>query len=393
MSETVLPTTAAPPPAGRRGRVLGWMLVGLLVLAVGMFSLLVMARAPDRHPAMDPEGPAASGTMALAEILRAQGVEITVVRTRTAAVSALRGDSTLVFAHPPALSDEAVRRLVDAADHTVIVTASARLLRLFDLGRDALLAAEPVASGCDWPPFSRVGKILPTRMFVPAAGVTGCFADTEGGAAVLLDQRGGRTLALLDGSALLANEHLAEDGNAALGLALLGQTGHVVWYVPSLADSDLERGSSDTLGSLTPDWVTPAIVLLMLAGLAAAIWRGRRFGPLVEETLPVTVRASETMQGRAHLTARTGDAAHAAAALRAGSVARLAGRLGLPARATIGEVADAAADRLRTPRIDLRDLLEGPLPRTDPELIDFARLLGDLEEAVENRVHTERSTP
>src|SRR5690606_36744381 len=108
--------------------------------------------------------------------------------------------------------------------------------------------------------------------------------------------------------------------------------------------TDLEAKSPETLATLTPKWVTPAILLLLLAGVVAGIARGQRFGPLVTETLPVTVRASETMHGRARLTAKAGDSAHAAAALRDGALRRLAARLGLTARSTAVEVADAASD-------------------------------------------------
>lgn len=386
-------STAAPPPAGRRGRVLGWTGLGVLVLVIAFIAGQIAAQLPERHPALDPVSHLDNGTLALAQLLRAQGIEVEVARTHTQAIAAVRAESTLVFAHPPALSDEAVTALARAADHTVVITVSARILRLLDLGEDALTPADRVGPGCDWLPFSRIGEIAPTRLFAPAPGVTGCFADAEGNAAVLLDRREGRTLALVHAPTLLANEFLAEDGNAALGLALLGQTGHVVWYVPSIADTDLEWQRPETIGTLTPGWVTPAILALLIGGLAAALWRGRRFGPLVAETLPVTVRASETMQGRAHLTARAGDAAHAAEALRTGAVRRLARRLGLSERATSAQVADAAADRLRAPRSTLQEMLTSTLPASDPELIDFARSLDELERAIEASTHTERSTP
>lgn len=386
-------STAAAVPAGRRKNLLGWGIVGVLVLIVALIAVWISPQMPARHPALDPEGHASNGTMALAEVLRSRGVTVTVVRSRAEVHSALRQDSTLVFPHPPALSDDALVELAGAANRTVVISASARLLRLLELGEDAFVRADPAPSRCDWPPFSRVGDIHPSRLFVPAPGVTGCFTDAEGNAAVLLKDRDQGLLALVHAPEMFTNEYLAENGNAALGLALLGQSGHVVWYVPSVADSDLEWTAPDTLGSLTPAWLTSAIVVLLLAGVAAAIWRGRRFGPLVAETLPVTVRASETMQGRAHLTARAGDAAHAAAALHRGTVARLARRLGLSARAGAAEVADAAADRLRIPRAALRDLLQEPLVHTDAELIDFARALDDLERAVDESVHTERSTP
>ncbi len=394
MSEqTIAPSTAAPPPPGRRRNLLGWALIAVLVIAVAFLGLRIAWQIPDPHAAFDPRGHGPAGTMALAELLRAQGVDVSVTDSRTQAKALLGDDTVLVFAQPPALSDEAVEELVTASGNTVIVSASARILRLFELGEDAGAGTDAVTAACDWPPFSRVGEIAPDRLFLPAEGVTGCFADADGNAAVLMDTRGGQTLALVHAAKLFTNEHLAENGNAALGLALLAQGDRVVWYVPSLADSDLTYTEPDTLGSLTPDWVTPAILVLLAAGLAAALWRGRRFGPLVAETLPVTVRASETMHGRARLTAKAADAAHAAEALRDGSLGRLAKQLGLGERSTASVVADAAADRLRVPRAALRELLQGPLPATDPELIAFARQLDDLEKAVDAAVHTERNTP
>src|SRR5690606_17162852 len=154
-----------------------------------------------------------------------------------------------------------------------------------------------------------------------------------------------------------------------------------------------EASTPETLATLTPEWVTPAILLLLLAGIVAGISPGQRFGPLVAEALPVTVRASETMHGRARLTAKAGDSAHAAAALREGTQRRLAARLGLTARSTAVEVADAASDRLRIPRGSLHELLAGALPATDSELVDLARRLAELETAVSTAVHVERNTP
>ena len=95
--------------------------------------------------------------------------------------------------------------------------------------------------------------------------------------------------------------------------------------------------------SLTPPWVTPLILLVVLFGLAAAIWRGRRLGALVAERLPVVVRANETMEGRARLYERAGSREHALDSLRIGALARLAKLCGLPRRATLDDVIDAVA--------------------------------------------------
>lgn len=378
---------------GRLRSVLGWLAIAAAVIAFALIVGALTFGAPDPRGALDPESAGDSGSLALAELLRDQGVEITIARTRADAAGAITDDSTLVMADPFALSDEAVETLVEPAHRTVVLSSASRMLRLLDLGENAAPpAAAALEAGCDLPELANVGTVQPDRFFSPAEGVTGCFAD-GGAAGLLVVDRDGTRTAMIEASSLLSNEHLAENGNAALGLALLGQTDHVVWYVPSFGDTDIEAQSPDTLASLTPPWVTPAIILLLLAGVMAGVARGQRFGPLVTETLPVTVRASETMHGRARLTAKAGDAAHAAEALRDGAIRRLAARLGLTARSTPVEVADAASDRLRIPRGSLHQLLAGPLPTGDAELVETARRLAELETAVDAAVHVERNEP
>ncbi|GAB3600939.1 DUF4350 domain-containing protein [Microbacterium tumbae] len=388
------PSTAASRRRPWR-RWAGWLMVVALVIGGALLAMrMTSAVAEPFRGALDPESAGDSGALAFAEILRDQGVDVQIARSRTEAAAAVRDDTTLVMTDPYALSDEAVQTLIAPADDVIILSASSRMLDLLDLGEDSWASTlDAVPASCDLPELARVGTIRPERLFTPADGVTGCFADADGNAALLVADRDGVRTALIDAPRLLNNAYLAENGNAALGLALLGQTGHVVWYVPSFLDSDLEAQGEPSLGDLTPGWVTPAILLLMLALIAAGIWRGRRFGPLVAETLPVTVRASETMHGRARLTAKTADAAHAADAIREGAIRRLARRLGLHDRATPIEVADAAADRLRVPRPAVVDLLAGPVPQDDDALIDAARRLSDLEAAVEATIRSERSTP
>ena len=379
---------------GRLRRALGWILVVALVLVVGAAGLLLTAPSAAQRDSLDPERPGPGGMQALAQILRQQGVTVEVVRTRAEAERLLDENTTLVMSDPYTLSDAAVAELTEAAHDLVLTSPSARMLRTLDLGAYAFPSAPPtVGADCDVPAFAHVGTIAPGQLFRPAAGVTACFGDAAG-AAVLISDDAGRHRAIVDGAALFTNERLTENGNAALGLALLGGRPHVVWYVPSFDDTD--RSDVDvpkSLADLTPGWVAPVVALGMITALLAAVWRGRRFGPLVAETLPVTVRASETMLGRARLTAKAADAAHAAEALRAGTLARLALRLGLAARADPGAVADAAADRIRADRAGCRALLVGPLPGTDAELVPYARRLAEIETAVENAVRIERSSP
>lgn len=386
-------TGTAVREKGRLRSALGWVAIAVAVIVFVILIGALSFGAPDSRGGLDPESAKDSGTQALAELLRDQGVEITVARSRADAVAAVDDDTTLVMADPFSLSDDAVTELIEPSDRTVFLSSATRLLRLLDLGENAAPpASDALGPQCDLPELANIGTVRPDRFFSPADGVTGCFQE-DGAAGLLVDDRGGTRTVLIEGSSLLSNEHLAENGNAALGLALLGQAPHIVWYVPSYADTDIEAQSPDTLAALTPEWVTPAILLLLLAGIVAGISRGQRFGPLVTETLPVTVRASETMHGRARLTAKAGDSAHAAAALRDGSLRRLAARLGLTARSSPEEIADAASDRLRVQRGSLHGLLAGPLPQTDSELVDTARRLAELEAAVDTAVHVERNTP
>jgi hypothetical protein len=162
--------------------------------------------------------------------------------------------------------------------------------------------------------------------------------------------------------------------------------------MPSIADSDLAAGDP-TLGELTPPWVSPVIVLLLVAGVAAAIWRGRRFGPLVAERLPVTVRAAETTEGRARLYAHARDAVHAADQLRIGALGRLGRMLGLGPSASAPEIADAAAARTGFDRGAVRGIRIDELPRTDADLVDLDRRLRSLEQAVHASVRPNDERP
>lgn len=380
--DTAATTAEAPPTAKRIRTLIAWAVVVALLIGGAFMMIRVGVSSPSWRDALDPEGVGDTGAMALAEILRDQGVEVEVHRSRTAAGAAVDENTTLVMANPVTLTDEGITELVAPADRVVFLSSGTHLLSLFDLGENGVTGSEPVSAQCDLPEFAKVGTIRPDRAFVPADGVEGCFGDADG-AAVLVSERDGVRISVVEGARLFGNARLAENGNAALALALLGQTEKVVWYVPSFEDTDYEGEAPETLGSLTPDWLTPAIILLLITGVAAALWRGRRFGPLVAETLPVMVRASETMHGRARLTAKAADSAHAAEALRDGSRRRLAKRLGLAVNATPDEIADAAADRLRIPRGSLQHLLAGPLPADDRSLIPFARQLAELETSVD----------
>ncbi|KAA9111207.1 DUF4350 domain-containing protein [Microbacterium rhizomatis] len=384
------------PPDGeppRRRRAAGWVAIVVALVVVGIAGTVLsgVGRWSERD-ALDPDSAGPQGTRALAQILRQHGIEVTVARSRDGALAALAGrDATLVLADSPLLSDDRLREVADAATDVVLIDPRARGLRVLLPGSypDGVAPGTPVAPSCALETARRAGPVTPGVVFGPAEVVTACY-PVDGSFGLLTDESAGVTA--IDGRALFTNEHLADAGNAALGIGLLGAHPTVVWYVPAVEDAD-GAAATQTLGDLTPPWVSPVVVLLLAAAVAAAIWRGRRFGPLVLERLPVTVRASETTEGRARLYARARDSVHAADQVRIGAAGRLARMLGLGPAASAAEIADAAAARLNASPTLVRGILIDELPATDAELVALSDRLRDLEAAVRNAVRPERNRP
>ncbi|MBO9579193.1 MAG: DUF4350 domain-containing protein, partial [Microbacteriaceae bacterium] len=151
-------------------------------------------------------------------------------------------------------------------------------------------------------------------------------------------------------------------------------------FSPSILEASGE--APPTLGDLSPAWVVPLVLLLGAVFVAAAVWRGRRLGPLVVEPLPVAVRADETMRGRARLYARAGARLRAVDALRLGALDRIAPLLGLPSSADAEQVAVSAAALTGRPVGGLRALLRDAVPASDGDLVRLANDLAELETAV-----------
>ncbi len=212
---------------------------------------------------------------------------------------------------------------------------------------------------------------------------------------------------ILGSPVLLHNERLDQQGNSSLALQLLGSRPHLVWYLPSLSDPSA-RTDDGTPGSETDDpsedesrneaaegssfldlvpsgWVW-ATAQLALAAVLAAVWRGRRLGPLVAERLPVAIRASESAEGRSLLYRKAKARGRAADALRDATRTRLAPLAGVPARDahTPGVLLPALSARVSSPDHDLNALLFGTDPSTDAALV----LLADQLDALEREVRT-----
>ena len=368
---SLLATTEKAPVAraSLRRRVWSWLGIAAAILVIG--SLLATLRFDYTEPEpFSLDSPRYDGTRALAALLERQGTDVTEAGSADEARNAGPHD-VLVVTDATSLDPATLRQLAERAARLVILRADYVALDEFfpGIGFGGSGHGSPVTPACDMPEAAHAGEIIPGEAYSVTNG-TGCYSVGDGFALISAEN-----VVAFDGSAIVTNEHLAEAGHAALALGLPGETGSVVWYSPSGADL---VGGAETLGDLVPTWVTPAIVLAAIVAGAAAVWRGRRFGPLVAENLPVTVRASETLEGRARLYRDGLDPAHAYSAIRRGAIGRMSKRLGLSPEASADELSTAIAAATRRDPHDVRAVLLTD-PTTDTHLADLCAQLRKIE--------------
>jgi len=384
------PETRTPRQALRRAGT--WIALAALAVIVALASLAVSGAAR-QGDALAPDNPAPGGTQALARVLQAQGVEVTLATTLPAARAAVGDgdDATLVLgATSDRLDDDRLAEVGRLSTRTVLLAPDFRTLQAIApdvaAGGAAESADRALDAGCALPAARAAGSVpddAPVFRYLgdDAEDAVACFPDDTGDASALLQVpatlAAGGTVTVLGADPILTNDRIAEQGSAALALGVLGERPRLVWYTPS--PDDAAGDAPPTLGELTPGWVTPAILLLGAAALAAAVWRGRRFGPLVVERLPVVVRADETAEGRARLYQRADARGHAVDALRVGTVDRIATTLALGRLASVDDVVAASAATLREDPAGIRALLLDDAPRTDRDLVDLAGRLAALE--------------
>ncbi|WIA98990.1 DUF4350 domain-containing protein [Curtobacterium sp. MCBA15_012] len=407
-------TPATPTPAGRAARtrhVGAWVLVVAVALVLAVLTAVVQSTTPPGRDPLDPRSATASGSMALVRVLEQRGTRVDVVRDADRV-----GDGTVFVDDVSGVLDpDVARRLVHRAEHVVLVSGDPRVLDAVGLPLEP--AARPgdgdtvSTARCGIPAAATAGEVSTdgtAYVRTPGGpGSDGADAGTTGSLELCAPSGTGEDRAwglartdtpagdvtLVGTTAAFRNDTVTTAGNAALALGLLGQGGGtdgtdtLTWYVPTAGSPD----AAPTLGSLAPPWVPGLLGLLGLVVVAAAVWRGRRLGPLVVERLPVVVRAAETTEGRARLYARTRDRTHALDTLRVAALRRTARRLGLPRSAHVDEVVRAAARATGRPDHDVGRVLVGGPAGDDRRLVDAVAALDALEAAV--RAATEGRTP
>lgn len=367
----------------RRG--LFWAGVAVVCILVVAASLLLTRGGASSGLVLDPASAAPTGAKAVAEVLRTQGVDVILPNGYDEALAESGEPGTTLAVYDPSgyLSEERLSALAGTAGDVVLLSPGFRHVQALAPGVRAAGASDedtPLDAECRDSTAERAGTISPGQTFAFSDAATGCFPADTGGFALVSIPDGGDTLSLLGPSDLLSNDLVILHGNAALGLGLLGGTDRLVWFLPSVAD--VEATGPPSLGELTPTWLVPVTSLLVITVLVAMFWRGRRFGPLVAEDLPVTVPAGETMEGRSRLYQRSAARTRAVDALRIGAVGRLGNTLGLSRHAGVVEVSDAVASTLGRNPAEVRGILLDTLPASERDVVALSDALRDLEAAV-----------
>ncbi|MFF7525575.1 DUF4350 domain-containing protein [Streptomyces pseudovenezuelae] len=395
-TEATLPSTSASPTARQvwtRARGVVLALVLLLVAAVAIAAI----RSTERHGSLDPRSADPFGSRAVAELLAERGVDTRVVTTLDEARAAAGPDTTLLVAVPDLLTHRQQSALrsatADSDGRTLLVAPGSWSVERLAPG----VVADPATSldstlspDCGLPAAQRAGKADTggIRYTVTHPGNDECYRSERLPTLVRVPAASGDgDTVVLGAPDILYNDSLDEQGNASLALQLLGSRPHLVWYLPSLSDASATDPAEqkDFLDLLPSGWLWGTLQLFFAAALAS-LWRARRLGPLVPEKLPVAIRASETVEGRARLYRKANARDRAATALRSTTRTRLAPLVGVPvSQAHAPEtLLPALSAHLRTDGDgqSLHSLLFGPPPGDDAALISLADQLDALEREV-----------
>ncbi len=374
------------PGRTRWARQARWLAFGIAFLVAVALAVWSLRPQVPYSGALDPGNTRAEGAAAVARVLDHQGVEVEIVRS-AAEFDRTRLDarSQVVLSGSQNLGSETAARLLEHAGDVPLVVLQPDWQVPELLGHRAparsVDPSRPVGADCSGPELA--GSLDGLRLQVDRAEsylLPGCFRIA--GRTLVAQPAPG--LLLIGAGRAFSNDQVLHADNAAVALRLLGARERLVWYVPDAAD--LRAGDSRPLGDLIPTFVVPGLWLLGLAVVATMFWRGRRFGPLATEPLPVRAHAAEGTRARGRLYHRSGDRAHSAAAMRTAVRLRIADRLGVPEHDQ-AMLINALAQHVHQPPDRLWALLraDATAPTSDAGLLHLAQALAELDREVHIR--------
>lgn len=388
----------APAGAARRLRSRrGWLLLALLAVLAVVVGALLNSGAEVAHPGdLDPQNPGPNGARAVSRVLADRGVTVQVARSAAQMADLEVGPGTVVVVTDPSDLGRSTARAVQEqtrdADLVVLDPSPTTTDALgVDVGTHPASLGDPVPASCRTGSGTDDGlaplldgldvEVDRGTWFTGDGAGTACFRGrtSAGPSALLAAPRPG--LVLFGAGQALSNDSVLHGDNAAVALRLLGRGDHVVWYVPDAAD--LTQGDAVPLRDLLPPGLVPALLAVAFSVLGLLLWRGRRFGPLASEPLPVVVHAAESTRGRGRLLRRSGDRTYAAGVLRRAARRRMRDLL---RTGPVDDDALVAAVAARTGRdtgqVAALLLQNGPAPTDDPALTRLATDLAGLDREV-----------
>ena len=286
-SATSAPATAeAVTPTLRQGlrRHRAWIAIAVVLVIGALVVLVVQGGAQPPGPALGAANAAPTGSKALVQVLRANGVDVTEVRSAGAAVEAAHAGAT-VFLYDEAaiLDDDRLEELADAADRLVVAEPAFGALEVLAPGvRLAGAASGPIDDvACTAGPAERAGELSEGQRLLTiddaaaAVGWDGCFRDGDFGYAVATGPGPvGRRRRARRRHDRVRERARRRGRQRRARVGLLGASDELVWYLPGPADADAD--AAPTIAELTPGWVSPVLVLAIVVIIAAGVWRGRR---------------------------------------------------------------------------------------------------------------------
>lgn len=364
----------------RRSRI--WIAAGIVLVAGGAV-LATTGGSPGRP--LDPASAADSGSRALARVLAGYGTQLRPESSVRGAVDT--ASDVLAVLDPDAYSDQQLRQLVGSARQVVLIRPGTRALHAVSSSLEPAAEATPrTRPGCDLPAAAAAGRVNLPGDALAYVGGTRCY----GGLVVTSGH-----LVVLGSVQALHNDHLADAGIAALDVNLLSDARSaqtLTWLRPG---PDAAGSGAASIWDLFPDSVYRGFAWLVLVTLLVVVWRARRLGPAVPESLPVLVRSAELVEGHGRLYRRAGARDRATMILRSAAAQRLCSRLGLPRGSSPVQISAAAASWSGRPAAEIHQLLAGPVPSDDAGLVALARDLDGIEStttSADSTTSAERTT-
>jgi hypothetical protein len=288
-------------------------------------------------------------------------------------------DRTLVLLHDARGDEEAAELLAWAAGGGTLVVAdpASAIVDLAGAARGepiGLVGNVELTAGCVTPAVvgvkALVARASDTALVARDDTFISCFPAADG-AFLLSRPHGDGTVTLLGGGSPFANGLLIEADNAVLAAQLVGPARAIVFGPPSTV-ATAQTGVWENV----PDRGRAAIIVGVAAALAIALVRGRRLGrPLPE--LPVSpIPGNELVRAAGRMYRRANAPGYAGRLMRAAGTSRLARQV----RATSGDptLAELVSRASGLPPERVAEILGGPDPRTDEELIGLGQDLEDL---------------